>query len=379
MEKKTFKQLKFPILNHLLAFIDFSSYFRLTQVNIKFNTVIKENTNFNLMVSFYKYIKKLKDYSEFPNDEISTILIDNKNNQPLLKGFNDILVKENIHKIVITTPNENYERYQIIMSPPFEINCFCLYKDKDVGTIQNNSFMIKQDPVKFKMQKLCQFIHENNLDKKITTFEVFGYSSVTEYIIRYLSCFSNVSKYILRDIIVTKYQYLLNFKYYIDNYDNRIKTVELYNTKQTYTEHSPFFLDVPSIKFLHTNATQLDFILLCENSTSITELYINDNPNIDKSVVLKFLMIPTLKKLSIINCKLTNKDFMFEIETNAKKTIVLTHLDISFNLLSNEGIIQLSKIISDIKSLELVDISHNLYNLSTLNRGQLDKRIEIKE
>ena len=118
---------------------------------------------------------------------------------------------------------------------------------------------------------------------------------------------------------------------------------------------------------------------MSENSKSLIELYINDNPNIDKSIILKFMMIPTLKKLSIINCKLTNKDFMFEIEENSKEKIALTHFDISFNLLSNEGIAQLSKIISEFKSLELVDISHNLYNLSTLNRGQLDRRIVIHE
>ena len=112
MEKKTFFQLKVPLLNHLLTFIDFSSYFRLTKVNIQFNTVLKKNKNFYLMVSFYKCIKQLKEYSEFPNEEISTMLIENKNNKPLLKGFSDILVKEKIHKIVLTTPSEDYERYQ---------------------------------------------------------------------------------------------------------------------------------------------------------------------------------------------------------------------------------------------------------------------------
>lgn len=379
MEKKTFFQLKVPLLNHLLTFIDFSSYFRLTKVNIQFNTVLKKNKNFYLMLSFYKCIKQLKEYSEFPNEEISTMLIENKNNKPLLKGFSDILVKEKIHKIVFTTPSEDYERYQIIMSFPFEINCFSLYKEKEEKTIEDNSFMIRQDPMKEKIQKLCQYIHTNQLDEKITTFEVVGYSSLTEFIIRYLSCFSNVSKYILRDILISKYHYLLNFKYYIDNYDDRIKTVELYNTKQIYSEHSPFILDVPFIKFCLTNVTHIDFILMSENSKSLIELYINDNPNIDKSIILKFMMIPTLKKLSIINCKLTNKDFMFEIEENSKEKIALTHFDISFNLLSNEGIAQLSKIISEFKSLELVDISHNLYNLSTLNRAQLDKRIVIHE
>lgn len=368
-------QLKTPLFNHFLSFFEYYSYFRLATINKKFFNAIKENKNFKLMLDFYKCIKKLNEYSEFPNEDISSMLINNKTNYPLLQGFSDIIQKENINKIIIISPNENYERYKIILSSPFEINSFCLYSNKKEEYNEGNSFMIMEDPIKSKIEKLCKYINSNHLEEKIKTFEVCGYSSLANYIIRYLSCFTNVNKYIIRDITVGKYQTILNFKSHIENYNNTIKTVELYNTKQTYSAHTPFIIDIQSIKFVHTNASQLDFIFM-SNYKYLTELYIDDNPNIDWSIVSKFIMIPTLIKLSIINCKLSNKDI---IEIEDKNKISLKYFDISYNLLSNQGIIKLSKMISEIKSIEFVDVSHNLYDLNSLNRELLDKRIVIKD
>ena len=129
-KRKPSFNIKNPMLEYLISFLNYSSYFNLSKINRRFREIIKNNNNFKELLTFYIKIKELHGDTtkEFPNTDITHILIENKDNIPLLKGFSDVLTKEKINKIIITKILDDFEQIKILINSPFNFSYILFYQ-----------------------------------------------------------------------------------------------------------------------------------------------------------------------------------------------------------------------------------------------------------
>lgn len=376
-KRKTFFNIKKPMLEYLINFLNYTSYFNLSKISRRFREIIKNNNNFKELLTFYIKIKELHGdtIKEFPNIDISNLLIENKNNFPLLTSFSDVLVKEKIDKIITTKILDNFEQIKILINHPFCFSSLCFYqntKKKQLSSSMNDeqlseNFFIQpfNENIHF-FPLLSNYFKENKLCEKIRNIEIDGFSQVSPITYESLtSILTEIENISYKNLCIHSYKRLISFISY-SNF-NKLTKFELHNVRASYGQECLIYLgrlrSLKKLTFIESNITSEIFLFISLN-LKLTEINFSSIVLTDGRDTIKLLFsMHSLEKITLSKCNIKNKDVeKLDLIDVGIENIKLMYINLTNNLLSDKGIYYVSRFTSKIKTIELIDIRNNLYN-----------------
>ena len=390
-KRKPSFNIKNPMLEYLISFLNYSSYFNLSKINRRFREIIKNNNNFKELLTFYIKIKELHGDTtkEFPNTDITHILIENKDNIPLLKGFSDVLTKEKINKIIITKILDDFEQIKILINSPFNFSYILFYqktKIKPRSSSMNGEQLMQNffntsynENINF-FPLLSNYFKENNLCEKIRNIEIDGFSQCSPITYENLtSILSQIESISYRNLSIHSYKCLTSFIACSDF--NKLTKFELHNIRASYGQECLIYLGkLPSLKkltFIQSNITS-DIFLFISLNLKLVEIDFSSSIFSEGKDTIKLLFsMHSLEKITLSKCNINNKDVeKLDLIDVGIDNIKLKYINLTNNLLSDKGVYYVSRFTSKIKSIEQIDLRNNLYNREKIELEIANKVID---